>query len=114
MHGSAGRRGWPVDGRRTTRRAPGLTAVRRRLAAVAAALTLVGYVALGRATDERNIRALAKHVGCSVAEARRLYWLSRRLGYGAAYAEVFPGRAIPGVAPFPGQVAGAEDGAAPD
>jgi len=114
MHGAAGPRGWSVQGRRTACLVQGLTAMRRRLAAVAAAMTLVGYMALGRASDERNIRALADHVGCSVAEARRLYWLSRRLGYGAAYAEVFPGKAIPGVAPFPGPVAGAAGGPAPD
>ena len=76
--------------------------MRRRFAALAATLTVVGYMALGRATDERNIRALAAHVGCSVAEARRLYWRSRQLGYGAAYAEVFPGRAIKGIDSFAG------------
>ena len=86
--------------------------MRRRFLAFAAALTAVGYMALGRATDERNIRALADHVGCSAAEARRLYWLSRRLGYGAAYSEVFPGRAIPGVAPFTVRVTRPEDGTA--
>jgi hypothetical protein len=44
-------------------------------------------IRLGR--DEVNIRTLARHLGCSVADARRLYHLSRRDGYGAAYEAVF-------------------------
>jgi len=75
--------------------------MRRRLAAALAAMSALAYVVVGRATDERNVRVLAEHVGCTRAEARKLYRLARRIGYGAAYAEVFPGRAIPGVAPFP-------------
>lgn len=75
--------------------------MRRRMAAALAAMSALGYVMIGRATDERNIRVLAEHVGCTRAEARRLYRRAREIGYGAAYAEVFPGRAIPGVAPFP-------------
>lgn len=74
----------------------------RRLAGLAVAMaTALGWILLGRATDERNIRALARHVGCTPAEARRLYRLARKVGYGAAYAQVFPGRAIQGRPPFP-------------
>lgn len=68
-------------------------------------LMLLGAVAgalpvLKRTGDERNVRALARHVGCSVGTARRLYQLARRDGYGAAYARVFPGQGIPGIRPF--------------
>lgn len=84
-------------------------ALRARLAGLgAAAVAAVGWVGLGRAMDERNIRALAAHVGCSLADARRLYRLSRRIGYGAAYAAVFPGRAIRGVPPYPSDFSGEE------
>lgn len=47
--------------------------------------------AVERAGDERNIRALARHLGCSVDDARRLYVASRQDGYGAAYQKIFPG-----------------------
>jgi len=50
--------------------------------------------AFDHAGDERNIRALARHLGCSKDEARRLYVAARQDGYGAAYQKVFPrGRA---------------------
>jgi hypothetical protein len=75
--------------------------MRRRLALIVAAASAVAITLTGRATDERNIRALQRHVGCTREEARRLYQLSREHGYGAAYAKVFPGRAIPGIAPYP-------------
>jgi hypothetical protein len=74
--------------------------MRRWVAPAFVALSALGYLLIGRAGDERNIRALAAHVGCSVDEARRLYWRARQVGYGAAYAEVFPGRAIPGSEPL--------------
>jgi hypothetical protein len=76
-------------------------ALRARLAGLAAAAAALGWLGLGRASDERNIRALAAHIGCSKDEARRLYRLSRRVGYGAAYMKVFPGRAIQHVSPYP-------------
>ena len=61
----------------------------------AKALVSVGIVAylhqaMGRAGDERNVRALARHLGCSIEDARRLYLLSRRDGYGSAFRQVFP------------------------
>jgi hypothetical protein len=46
--------------------------------------------AIGQAGDERNIRALAGHLGCSIEDARRLYLLARQDGYGSAYRQVFP------------------------
>ena len=46
--------------------------------------------ALDHASDERNIRVLARHLGCSKEEARRLYVSARQDGYGAAYQKVFP------------------------
>jgi hypothetical protein len=46
--------------------------------------------AVENAGDERNIRVLARQLGCSVVDARRLYLLSREVGYGAAFQEVFP------------------------
>lgn len=57
------------------------------LATIAASVPVIG-----RLTDERNIRALARHVGCSQEDARRLYHLARQHGYGAAYTEVFGDR----------------------
>lgn len=57
------------------------------LATIAASIPIIG-----RLTDERNIRALAGHVGCSKDDARRLYHLARQHGYGAAYTEVFGDR----------------------
>lgn len=40
--------------------------------------------------DERNARRLARHLDCTMGEARTLYRLARRDGYGAAYDAVFP------------------------
>ena len=54
------------------------------------------FRALAAARDERNIRRLGRHVGCSMDDARELYRLSRRDGYGAAHEAVFgvpPGQA---------------------
>ena len=48
---------------------------------------------LGGFFTSRNVRALADHVGCSEAEAGRLYELSRIHGYGAAFSMVFPDEA---------------------
>lgn len=58
---------------------------------------LVAYVhrAVGRAGDDRNVRTLARHVGCSIDDARRLYVLARQDGYGSAYRQVFPSRQVP-------------------
>jgi hypothetical protein len=39
--------------------------------------------------DDRNIRALADRLGCSNADAARVYHLARSEGFGAAYAKVF-------------------------
>jgi hypothetical protein len=47
------------------------------------------FRALAAARDERNIRRLGRHVGCSMDDARELYRLSRRDGYGAAHEAVF-------------------------
>jgi hypothetical protein len=47
------------------------------------------FRALTAARDERNIRRLGRHVGCSIDDARELYRLSRRDGYGAAHEAVF-------------------------
>jgi hypothetical protein len=59
--------------------------------------------AFDRAGDERNIRALARHLGCSKDDARRLYVAARKDGYGAAYQKVFPqGRASKGDPSAPG------------
>jgi hypothetical protein len=44
---------------------------------------------LGRAREEANIRAIARHEGCSLEDARRLYVLARQDGYGAAHQAVF-------------------------
>lgn len=59
------------------------------------ALVSVGIVAylhraMGRASDERNIRSLARHLGSSIEDARRLYFLARQDGYGSAFRQVFP------------------------
>lgn len=45
---------------------------------------------LAAISDERNARRLARHLGCSLADARTVYRLARRDGYGAAYETVFP------------------------
>jgi hypothetical protein len=62
-----------------------------KAARVIAGLVALRLAALGleRSDDRRNIRALAAHVGCSEADARRLYRLARQMGYGAAYEQVF-------------------------
>jgi hypothetical protein len=59
---------------------------------VIGSLGLAAYLhhAIGNAGDERNIRVLERHLGCSRADARRLYLASRQDGYGAAYRLVFP------------------------
>jgi len=49
----------------------------------------IAYQAVRLGRDETNVRRLARHLGCSLADARRLYQLSRRDGYGSAYATVF-------------------------
>lgn len=74
--------------------------MRRLTRMVLIAVAAVAPTFVGRASDERNVRALARHLGCSTETARTLYRLARRDGYGAAYAQVFPGRAIPGIPPF--------------
>lgn len=45
---------------------------------------------LAAISDERNARRLARHIGSSLADARTVYRLARRDGYGAAYDAVFP------------------------
>ena len=47
---------------------------------------------LGAISDERNARRLAKHLHCSLPEARMLYRHARREGYGAAHDAMFPGQ----------------------
>ena len=69
---------------------------------VGAALAAASFLALrlgDRLADERNIRRLAEHEGCSYRDARRLYRLARREGYGAAHGQVFGGRSLPGGGP---------------
>ena len=86
----------------------------RRYAAVLAALGLVVAAArelLARLTgrsDAANIRRLAGRLGCSLEDARRLYQLSREVGYGAAHRAVFGGD--PGREPA---IAGAEGTVSP-
>ena len=60
-------------------------------------LGFVAYIhhAVGHAGDERNIRALARHLDCSMDDARKLYLASRIDGYGAAYRQVFPNGEAP-------------------
>ena len=65
------------------------------IGALAGALSVIE-----RLDEQRNVRALARHVGCSVETAHGLYRLARREGYGAAYVHTFPGQGIPGVRPF--------------
>jgi hypothetical protein len=73
----------------------------RRLTGLALiCVSLLASLLIGRAGEERNVRALALHLGCSPETARRLYRLARKDGYGAAYMRVFPGDAIPGIRPF--------------
>jgi hypothetical protein len=60
----------------------------------------IAYEAVRLGRDETNIRRLARHLGCSLADARRLYQLSRQDGYGSAYATVF-GDSRPGAAAVP-------------
>ena len=75
----------------------------RRFSPLVAVLGLVAVVArllgsfsrrLGALRDEANIRRLAEHLGCSMEDARRVYRLSRELGYGAAHQEVFGRREV--------------------
>ena len=44
---------------------------------------------LEREIDVRNVRALSRHLDCSISTARSLYHLARRDGYGAAHQRVF-------------------------
>jgi hypothetical protein len=53
------------------------------------------YHAVGHLGDERNVRALARHLDCSMDDARKLYQVSRIDGYGAAYRQVFPDGTAP-------------------
>lgn len=75
--------------------------MRTRLASLAVVGTvLAARPLLARTSETRNVDALARHLGCSTETARRLYRQARRDGYGAAYANVFRGRAIPGHEPM--------------
>lgn len=60
---------------------------------------------IGRLRDEANARRVARHEGCSLEEARRLYALARIHGYGAAHAMVLGGR--PGASAGPDRHAAA-------
>jgi hypothetical protein len=53
---------------------------------------------LGQRRHEANIRQLAAREGCSMEQARRLYFLARRDGYGAAHRAVFGADSGPGTA----------------
>jgi hypothetical protein len=92
--GATPRNGRPVD--RVSRG----HSVSRHVSLAIVAGALVALPALERARDSRNVRALARHVGCSEQTAWGLYRLSRRHGYGAAYRRTFPGQAIPHKDPF--------------
>jgi hypothetical protein len=61
-------------------------------------LVVVGVVigGLERARDELNARRLARRLGCSLLDARRVYAIARRTGFGAAYREVFGDSAVTG------------------
>ena len=59
------------------------------------ALLMSRFRALVAAYDERNIRRLAHRLGCSMDEAREVYRLARRDGFGAAHEAVFSGREQP-------------------
>jgi hypothetical protein len=63
-----------------------------RIPIIGRLLGLLGS-AVRAAGDERSARRLARRLGCSMPQARRLYKLSRERGYGAAYDEVFGGPA---------------------
>jgi hypothetical protein len=41
------------------------------------------------AGDEVNVRRLARRLGCSIEDARRVYDLARQTGFAAAHREVF-------------------------
>jgi hypothetical protein len=81
----------------------------RAVARAAASLVLIAGVAatvpralldvLQQRRDEDNIRRLAAREDCSIDDARRLYVLARRDGYGAAHRAVFGGRSAPEAAP---------------
>jgi hypothetical protein len=85
----------------------------RVVARVAAVAVLVAGIAatvpaaildvIGQRRHEANIRRLAEREGCSIDDARRLYFLARRDGYGAAHRAVFgderAGRPSPSVSP---------------
>lgn len=45
--------------------------------------------AVERRVDARHIRRLAREVGCTDEEAKRLYRLSRQIGFGAAHEAIF-------------------------
>src|SRR5205823_12811846 len=86
----------------------------RVLARVVAALALVAGLGasasaavldvLQQRRNEANIRRLALHESCTMEEARRLYFLARRDGYGAAHRAVF------GDGPRGGQIAARAEG----
>lgn len=61
----------------------------RRLLRWSSALA-VPFRMLGAIGDERNARRLARHLNVPLPEARTLYRLARRDGYGAAHDAVFP------------------------
>ena len=65
--------------------------------------TLTGYEILLRRSDDRNIDRLRSRLGCSPADARRVYGLAREQGFGAAYEAVFGTpprqRPRPGISP---------------
>ena len=50
--------------------------------------TLTGYQVLRRRAHQANIRSLQAQLGCTGDEARRIYQLARRDGFGAAYEAV--------------------------
>jgi hypothetical protein len=50
---------------------------------------LTGYELVRGRADARNIDRLRAEIGCTPDEARRLYFLAREHGFGAAYELVF-------------------------
>ncbi len=71
-------------GQRTSHGAPVGAAHPRSLLAL-----LTGYELIRRRADAHNVERLRAEIGCSLEDARRLYAIARREGYGAAYETVF-------------------------
>jgi len=58
-------------------------------AGIAATLPAAILDVLGQRRHEANIRKIAEREACTIDDARRLYFLARRDGYGDAHRAVF-------------------------